>query len=88
MKHSMHLYLSQSTHTSTHDLLQQMLNPLVDKDDAAPPPESLFTNITTDSPQVEEEADTKRPPLPLPAREWTETVYTFQDLQTQANLYN
>ena len=65
-----------------------MLNPLVDNDDAAPPPESLFPNITGDPPQVDEEVDTKQPPLPPPAKEWTEMVYTFQDLQTQANLCN
>ena len=42
---------------STHDLLQQMLNPLIDNEDAVPPSNTLFSNITEDVPQVEEEVD-------------------------------
>ena len=65
-----------------------MLNPLIDNEDAAPPPNTLFPNITADIPQVEEEVDIQQPPPPQPTKEWTEHVYTFQDLQTQANLCN
>ena len=56
-----------------------MLNPL-NNEDAALAPANLFLDITADMPQVDEEEDTKQPPPPHPPKEWTEHVYTFQDL--------
>ena len=73
---------------STHDLLQQMLNPLVSNDDATPPLEGLFPDTISKMPHMDEEEEAKQPPPPPPPKEWTENVYTFQDLQTQVNLCN
>ena len=63
-----------------------MLQPLVHNTDAAPAPTNLFSDNISDMPQVEEEEDQQHKPPPKPAKEWTEAVYTFQDVQTQANL--
>ena len=71
---------------SQHHLVQQMLQPLVHNTDAAPAPKNLFSDNISDMPQVEEEEDQQHQPPPKPAKEWTEAVYTFQDVQTQANL--
>ena len=72
---------------STHTLLQQMLNPLIDNQDATPTMATLFPEVTTDMPQVdEEEEETQHHPPPAPTKEWIETIYTFQDVQSQANL--
>ena len=63
-----------------------MLNPLVSNSDVAPAPAMLIPDLPTEMPQVEEEEDAKPSKTPEPPKEWTEHVYTFQDLQTQANL--
>ena len=63
-----------------------MLNPLVSSSDAAPAPAMLIPDLPTEMPQVEEEEDAKPSRTLEPPKEWTEHVYTFQDLQTQANL--
>ena len=63
-----------------------MLQPLIHNTDAAQAPNNLFPNTISDMPQGEEEEDKQHKPPPVPAKEWTEMVYTFQDLQTQANL--
>ena len=65
-----------------------MLNPLIDNEDAAPALATLFPEVTPNMRQVDEEEEAKQPPPPPPPKEWTKNVYTFQDLQTQANLYN
>ena len=57
-----------------------MLNPLIDKEDAAPAPANLFPDVTLDMPQVDEEEEARQPPPPQPPKEWTKSIYTFQDL--------
>ena len=62
-----------------------MLQPLVHNTDAAPTPNILFPDTTSEVPQTEEEeGDKQHKPPPTPAKEWTKMVYTFQDVQTQA----
>ena len=82
--------LPKDTHeaANAHDLVQQMLNPLINNADAAPTPSTLFPDLPIEMPHVEEEEDAKQPPPPEPPKKWIEHVYTFQDLQTQANLCN
>ena len=63
-----------------------MLNPLVNNSDTAPAPATLIPDLQADMPQVEEEDEAKPSRMPEPPKEWIEHVYTFQDLQTQANL--
>ena len=65
-----------------------MLNPLVSNYEAAPPPEGLVQHDISEMPQTDEEEEATQPPPPPPPKEWTESVYTFQDLQTQAHLCN
>ena len=45
-----HVSLDTREAASTHTLLQQMLNPLIDNQDAAPAPATLFPKVTTDMP--------------------------------------
>ena len=63
-----------------------MLNPLIDNMDVAPAPSTLFPDLSVEMVHVEEEEDAKQTRPPEPPKEWIEHVYTFQDLQTQANL--
>ena len=72
---------------NTHNFVQQMLQPLVHNTDVALAL-GIFPDTISEMPQVDEEEEAKQPPPPLPPKEWTQNVYTFQDLQTQANLYN
>ena len=65
-----------------------MLNPLVSNQDAAPPPEGLLPDDKSEIPHADEEEEAPQPLPPSPPKEWTESVYTFQDLQTQAHLCN
>ena len=59
-----------------------MLQPLVHNTDAVPVPNILFPDTTSEVPQTEEEEDKQHKPPPALAKEWTEMVYTFQDVQT------
>ena len=60
-----------------HDLVQQMLNPLVNNTDATPAPATLFLDLPADVPQVTKEDEAQQKLPPLPRKEWTDTVYTF-----------
>ena len=71
---------TQNDAANTHDLVQQMLNPLVNNSDATLAPAMLVPDLQADMPQVEEEENAKQPPPPEPPKERTEHVYTFQDL--------
>ena len=68
---------TQDDAANTHDLVQQMLNPLVNNLDAAPAPAMLIPDLQADMPQVEEEEEAKPSRTPEPPKEWTEHVYTF-----------
>lgn len=81
-------HASKLTQESAQDFLQQMLNPLVSNFEAAPPPEGLDQQDIPEMPTADEEEEAPQPPPPPPPKEWTESVYTFQDLQTQAHLCN
>ena len=63
--------------TGAHDLLQQMLNPLVSNHDAAPPLEGLVQDDISEMTHGDEEEEAKQPLPPPPPKEWTKNVYTF-----------
>ena len=63
-----------------------MLQPLVHNTDAMPAP-GIFPDTISEMLQVDEEEEAKQPPPPPPPKQRTENVYTFQDLQTQANVW-
>ena len=71
---------------STHDFVKQVLNLLVNNKDAALTPTTLFLDIPTEIPNDADEDNAQQKPPPVPPKEWTKIVYTFQDVQTQANL--
>ena len=79
---------TQDDAANTHDLVQQILNPLVNNSDAALAPTTLIPDLQANMPQVEEEEEARPSRAQEPPKEWTEHIYTFQDLQTQANLCN
>ena len=74
------------TGADTHNLVQQMLDPLINNTDVVLAPAPLFLDLSAEIPYVEEEEDAKQKPPPPPTKEWTKVVYTFQDVQTQAHL--
>lgn len=64
-----------------------MLKLLVNNIEANPAAATLFPEQQADflAEADEDDTATPQPPPPLP-KEWMETVYTFQDLQSQAEL--
>ena len=63
-----------------------MLQLLVTNTDAMPAPTILFLDLQTELPSVAKEDEAHHKPHPVATKEWMEAVYTFQDVQTQANL--
>ena len=62
---------------TTHNLVKQMLDPLVKNSEAVLAPVESIPDLPADLPQEEEDEEAKPSKAPEPPKEWTEHVYTF-----------